>query len=77
MVKKKLTKMFYNFLTNANDNLGKKRMWKGSRSRYKLHIYWSDIAIVKYKNHPSTMMINKIVSFESQLRFRDVIKNDL
>lgn len=24
MVKKKLTKMSYNFLTNANDNLGKK-----------------------------------------------------
>ena len=37
----------------------------------------TDIAIMKYKNHRSIIMINGNVSFESQFRFRDINESNV
>ena len=36
-----------------------------------------DIAINKYKNHPSIKMINENVSFESRFNFKDISESDI
>ena len=37
----------------------------------------SDIAFVKYKSHPSIITISKNVSFEPQIKLKDVNKNNV
>ena len=36
-----------------------------------------DSAIIKYQNHPSIIMINENVSFESRFKFKVVNENDV
>ena len=36
-----------------------------------------DVAIENYKDHPSTKMINKNVSFESRFSFKEIRESDM
>ena len=72
-----LAKKFNSYFEKAVANLGIKEYESldtnpGSASQDDV-----DIAISKYKNHPSIKMINKNVSFESRFSFKDISESDI
>ena len=71
-----LAKTFNNFFENAVDDLEIKEC----ESDLNLDIPSTDpidSAIIKYQNHPSIIMINENVSFESRFKFKVVNENDV
>ena len=71
-----LAKTFNNFFENAVDDLEIKEY----ESDLNLDIISTDpidSAIAKYQNHPSIIMINENVSFESRFKFKVVNENDI
>ena len=71
-----LAKTFNNFFENAVDDLEIKEC----ESDLNLDIPSNDpidSAIIKYQNHPSIIMINENVSFESRFKFKVVNENDV
>ena len=72
-----LAKTFNSYFEKAVTNLGIKEYESpdtnpGSASQDDV-----DIAISKYKNHPSIKMINENVSFESRFSFKDISEPDI
>ena len=73
-----LADTFNNFFEHAVDNLGIQEY----QSDHNIDInsisdYPIDYAIAKYKNHPSIIMINENVSFESRFSFTGVNEDDI
>ena len=71
-----LANTFNDFFEHAVDNLGIKEC----ASDENINLISDDPidnVILKYKNHPSIIMINQNVSFESRVNFQVVNENDI
>ena len=71
-----LANTFNDFFEHAVDNLGIKE-YASDENINLISNDPIDNVILKYKNHPSVIMINQNVSFESRFNFQVVNENDI
>ena len=67
---------FNDFFEHAVDNLGKKE-YASDENINLISDDPTDNVILKYKNHPSIILTNQNVSFESRVNFQVVNENDI